>query len=89
VSTRFSEDSWLDQLLDMPVAVYLGNGIKLSDIRLLGHDADVLFVGQEPGCQECMIYKSFISTVQPVRANRGHSHQRTDGIFSARLRSSP
>jgi sRNA-binding regulator protein Hfq len=78
MNEKLDEQSWLDQLINQDVVIFIGNGVKLGGV-LLGHDLDVLFLGHESRESELgsqMIYKTFISTVQPMHMrNRNIVHQ--------------
>jgi sRNA-binding regulator protein Hfq len=69
VNQRFTEDAWLDAHIDTAIDLYLCSGIKLMGL-LQSHDIDVIVIGNgsdDPGQDTQMIYKSAISTIQPIR----------------------
>ena len=69
VNQRFTEDAWLDAHTDTAVNLYLCSGIKLTG-QLLSHDIDVIVLGDgltHPVPATQLIYKSAISTIQPIR----------------------
>ena len=69
VNQRFTEDAWLDAHIDTAVNLYLCSGIKLMGL-LQSHDIDVIVLGDgidAPDPVSQLIYKSAISTIQPMR----------------------
>ena len=63
----YRENSWLERLIGKRCYCFLASGICLKG-RLIGFDLDALFLGPEDPRsqnQEMMIYKGFVSTVQP------------------------
>jgi len=72
VNQRFTEDAWLDKHIDRAVNIYLCSGIKLMGL-LESHDIDVVMLGDGTGDLEPtsqLIYKSAISTIQPIRMSQ-------------------
>ena len=69
VNQRFTEDGWLDAHIDTAVNLYLCSGIKLMGL-LQSHDIDVIVLADgidDPDPVSQLIYKSAISTIQPIR----------------------
>ena len=86
MTRRYEENEWLEELIDTIVTLYLVNGTKLTG-PLLGCTGNVLFLGPKSGDSDGvhqMVYKSVISTVQPVN-NRPceRHHARSRGHFAA------
>ena len=72
-----SEDAWLDQAMGKSVFVFLGNGICLRG-KLAGRDDEAIFMSPETSEMQGatqMVYKAFISTIQPC-AQFPESYQR-------------
>ncbi len=86
MNRRFDENAWLDQLINIPVAVYLGNGIKLTGL-MRGHDVNVLFLSPESGDSEAplqMVYKGFCSTVQPLQTRASQPLRQPASMYSSK-----
>jgi sRNA-binding regulator protein Hfq len=68
VTQRFTEDAWLDAHIGRAIHLYLCSGIKLIGL-LKSHDIDVIVLGggsDNPHSSSQLIYKSAISTIQPI-----------------------
>jgi len=69
VNQRFTEDAWLDAHIGRTIHLYLCSGIKLIGL-LQSHDIDVIVLGggaDNPHSMSQLIYKSAISTIQPIQ----------------------
>jgi RNA chaperone Hfq len=84
VNQKITEDAWLDAHIEGAVNLYLCSGTKLQGL-LLSHDLDVIVLGdgsEDPGQDSQLIYKSAISTIQPIRMRKAIRSDLT--IFPAR-----
>lgn len=68
------QDQYVGQLIkdQVPVSVYLVNGIRLVGI-LIRHDRYTLLVKGRVGAQTQLVYKAAVSTVLPVQATGADS----------------
>jgi sRNA-binding regulator protein Hfq len=88
MTTRITEDTFLDARIGHPITIYLINGIKLTGMILEGHDVDAIFLLQADEMQDgtMMVAKQAISTVlsSPVSRPRIPHTNGLDGILHRR-----
>jgi sRNA-binding regulator protein Hfq len=85
MTTRITEDSFLEERIGRPITVYLVNGIKLGSMILYGYDVEVVFLRPEAAHEGVMmVTKQAISTILSTPPNRAQTlpADGLDGILS-------
>jgi sRNA-binding regulator protein Hfq len=61
-----AEKRFLEVFVDESVNIYLTNGVKIMNCRILEHDDLCLIVTQRDATKRQLIYKDSIATVQEI-----------------------